>query len=160
MHEVSAGEFMTKLAPAQQMEVQANLDQGKGMALYRDGGGSAVVAVSFGTRDANIVGLPPKVYGGGELDVFVSPVSTPASMRSPLLDALGGPPQIARPPVSPSQTQNPEVLLAGRSSSHPRGKNGYIDAQRLVPGREQEQPPPQQELSETEAWYAQHLGRR
>ena len=38
------------------------------MALYRDGGGTAVVAVSFGTRDADIVGLPPRAYGAGELD--------------------------------------------------------------------------------------------
>ncbi len=135
MREVNLQEFMANLTPQQQLEVQANLDSGKGMALYYDGRSSRL-AVSFGTRDADIVGLPPKVYGSGELDVFVSPRSTPAPMRSPLMDAVGGPPQIRRPQVAPTSTAYPEVLMSSaRTGPHPRGNAEYITAQRLVPGR-------------------------
>ena len=74
------------------------------------------------------------------------------------MDASGRPPQIARPPRSPSHTEYPEVWVASRSSSHPRGdSHGYINVQRgLLPGREQEQvlPPERQPpLNEAAAWW-------
>jgi hypothetical protein len=154
--ECSVEEFVRGLGPSQQMEVQANLDQGKGMALYRDAGGRAVVAVSYGPRGADIVGLPPKVYGGGELDLFVSPRPAPASMRSPLLD-YEPPPQVARPRVAPTSTAYPEVLISGgRTSSHPRGNAEFITP--LLPGRPQEEVP-QAPLNESAQWLADRLGR-
>ena len=154
--EVTVGEFVRGLGPQQQLEVQANLDSGRGMALYYDGRSSRLVR-SFGTRDADIVGLPPRMYGGGELDVFVSPRSAPVNMRSPLLDAVGGPPQIARPKVAPSQTAYPEVLMSSaRTSPHPRGNAEFITPQ--LPGREPE-PVQQQPLTEEQTWWAERLGR-
>jgi hypothetical protein len=157
--QVEVGEFVRGLAPQQAMEVQANLDSGKGIALYRDGRSSRMV-VSFGTRDADIVGMPPRVYGGSELDTFVSPRPAPVNMRSPLLDAVGGPPQIARPRVAPTTTAYPEVLTSGRTSPHPRGNSEFIAP--LVPGREPEpvQQQPTEPLSPEQEWYAQRLGQR
>ena len=131
--EVAVDEFVRGLGPQQQLEVQANLDSGRGMALYYDGRSSRL-AVSFGTRDADIVGMPPKAYGGGELDVFVSPRPAPANMVSPLL-SYQPPPQVARPRVAPTSTAYPEVLMSSaRTSPHPRGDSEYITPQ--VPGRE------------------------
>jgi hypothetical protein len=157
MREVTANEFVARLSPQEQMEVQANLDQGMGMALYYDGRSSRH-AVSFGPRDADIVGLPPKMYGGGELDLFVSPRPAPANMRSPLLDAVGGPPQIRRPPVAPSQTSWPEVSITMRTSAHPRGDSEYISAQRWVPEPHEEVS--EAPLSPEAAWWRDRLGQR
>ena len=156
--EVGIDELLSKLGPQHRLEVEAVLAKGQGMALYRDGGGAATVAVSFGTRDADIVGLPPKLYGGGELGEFVSPQRRPASMRSPLLDAVGGPPQITAPRRSPSQTAHPEVLLGGRTSSHPRGDSEYIRPGRTAaPVAPVESPAPEERLSEGQAWLRDHL---
>jgi hypothetical protein len=101
--EVSASEFLAKLPLSQHTQIEAALASGQGAALYVDWRGAGVVGITFGTREATLPGNPPKLYGGGELDVFVPPKQTPTRMRSPLLDAVGGPPQIARPRVAPSE---------------------------------------------------------
>jgi hypothetical protein len=152
--EVSAEEFAAKLGD--RGAVDAALASGKGMALYSNGRGNRL-AVSYGTRDADVVGLPPKLYGGGELEMFVSPQRSPASMRSPLLD-YQPPPQISRPRVAPTRTEYPSVMISGRTSSHPRGNSEFITP--LLPGREQSQPqePQQQEpLSDDQRWWRTHL---
>jgi hypothetical protein len=77
------------------------------------------------------------------------------------MDAVGGPPQIARIKTAPPHTEYPSVEFETRTSRHPRGenKNGYIDAQRLVPGREQEEVQ-ETPLTEDQKWYAQRLGQQ
>jgi hypothetical protein len=121
-----------------------------------------VLVVSFGSRDAD---LPyqhaPSHYGSGALHSYV-PVPPKASpMRSPLMEWEGGPPQIKTPPRSQTHTSYPEVLISGRSSSHPRGedKRGWIEVERLRPGREEEAQVPQAPLTEDQAWWAQRMGR-
>jgi hypothetical protein len=139
------------------------LKKNQGLALYRAHDGNRVV-VSFGTRDADLPGLCPSMLGdGSELEVFVSPRPTPASMRSPLMDWDGGPPQIKAPPRSPSVTSYPEVLMSGRTSSHPRGNAEYITP--LLPSsREPAQPveiqPPSEPLSEGAKWWVDQLRSR
>jgi hypothetical protein len=94
---------------------------------------------------------------GSELEVFVSPQKSPDSMRSPLLDWEGGPPQIKAPPKGQSQTQYPEILISGRTSAHPRGNSEFITP--LFHGRESEPTPvlPPEPVSEDAAWWSQRL---
>jgi hypothetical protein len=152
--EVTAEQFAARLGD--RGAVDANLKAGKGMALYSDGRGTRL-AVSYGTRDADLPGLPPRLYGGGELEVFVRPQKSPASMRSPLMDWEGGPPQIKAPPRSSSVTSYPEILISGRTSAHPRGNAEFITP--LLPAREPEptQVSPPEPANEDVAWWRTHL---
>jgi hypothetical protein len=131
--------------------VHKALSQGMGVANY----GNTII--TFGSRDADIFGLPPREYGGSELADFVAPAPVPASKRSPLLDAVGGPPQVSRPRVAPSQTEYPEVLFAARSSPQPRGKKGYIDQRRFASRREPEEVTEEVPVSEEAAWWRDRL---
>jgi hypothetical protein len=146
-------EFCRWLGAEQRQEVERALAAGMGLANY---GGTIF---TYGHRDATISGLPPRVYGDHELDEFVSPTPSPATMRSPLMDAVGGPPQIRRPPVSQAHTEYPSVQIEMRTSPHPRDKSGFIDVQHdhLLPGRDREQPEPLRELTESEQWWAKRL---
>jgi hypothetical protein len=157
--EVSLEEFGRKLTAEQRRQVEAALSRGQGLAMYSDGRGGRM-AFTYGSRDADIVGLPPRMYGGGELEQFVSPAPKPQSLRSPLL-AYHPPPQVHRPRVAPTQTQYPEVLISGRSSSHPRGNSEYITP--LLPSSARQEPvqsqPPQEPLSEGAAWWRDQLSR-
>jgi hypothetical protein len=152
--EVDVQTFCARMNDAYRRSVLEALGNGMGVARF------GYMNLTYGKRGAVIEGqYPPAMYGSSEIGDFVAPPPVPASKRSPLLDALGGPPQIRRPHVSPSQTEGPAVEIETRVSNHPRS-GGFIDAQRFaVPGREQEQQQPQRELSETEAWFTQHLGR-
>jgi hypothetical protein len=96
------------------------------------------------------------MYGSSEIGDFVAPPPVPTSKRSPLLDAVGGPPQITRPAVAVSSTERPAVEFETRVSNHPR-RGGFIDAERFaVPGREQEEVP-EVPVSEEVAWWRAHL---
>ena len=123
--EVTMEEFARRLSPQQTLELESARVQGHGLAMYSDGHGKRV-AVTYGKRDSQITYQhAPKVLpnGGGELEQFVPAQQTPAQMQSPLKAALEDQtriPQIHRPRVAPTQTQYPEVLLSGRTSSHPR----------------------------------------
>jgi hypothetical protein len=154
--EVSAGEFLARLAAQEHSRIEAALASGQGAALYVNGRGAAVVGITFGTREATLPGNPPKLYGDGELDVFVAPKQPTARMRSPLLD-YEPPRQIAAPPRGQPQTLYPEVLLGGRTSSHPRGNAEFQSTARLLPGREPEPAEPQRPRTESEQWWLDHL---
>lgn len=114
--ECSFDEFIARMDAEDRRAVREALANGMGVARY--GGWN----VSYGRRDAVITTqFPPAMYGSSELGDFVAPPPIPSSKRSPLLDAVGGPPQIARPRVSPSITEHPAVELETRTSRHPRG---------------------------------------
>lgn len=154
VRQVDVETFCARMNGQDRHEVQRALAAGMGMA--RDGDKT----VSYGTREAYLSGQPPKMLDGNELSDFVPATPTPASMVSPLKNAVMGPPQISRPRVDPSMTERPSVEFETRTSRHPRGDSEYLDAQRLVPGREQEPEPLQPEpLTEGEAWLADRLGR-
>jgi hypothetical protein len=157
--EVTADELCRRLSPKHRAQVHADVAAGKGVAMYVDDRGRDIVAMTFGTKDSDLAGLPPARYGGGELSEFVSPLRTAASLRSPLMD-YEPPIQIHRPRVSPSVTEYPEVLISGRTGPRPRGDGEFINARRgLLPGREQqlEEVLPQPELSESDSWWARRL---
>jgi hypothetical protein len=154
--EVSSGEFGRKLTDAQRAEVAHHLSEGRGVACYIDGRGAPTVIVTWGTRTADYPGYPPATSGGGTtLDSYVPAPKANLPRQSP---AMGWEPvpQIRRPQVAPTSTSFPEVLVSGRTSPHPRGNSEFITAQRLVPGREQEELP-QTQLSEEVAWWRDHL---
>jgi hypothetical protein len=135
-------------------EVERALKAGMGMARF------AEKTVSYGTRNAYFPGLSPAMLDGSELSDFVSPAPVQASKRSPLMDAVGGPPQIARPRVDPTVTERPDVQFEMRTSSHPRGDSEYLNAQRFAPGRAAEAAQPQEPLTEEQQWFAQRLGQQ
>jgi hypothetical protein len=158
--EVTADEFKLILPPGEQGRVDDALKNGMGLAIYEeDRIGGTRMLVTYGHRAADLPGLPPGRYGDGlQLTEHVSPRRKPASMRSPLLD-WQPPPQVSRPRVSPSQTEYPDVLISGRTSSHPRGNNSFVD---LLPGRPVQGPTPQpaepeEPLSEGAQWWRDHL---
>ena len=144
--EVSSGEFCRRLNDTQRSEVRQHLESGRGVAAYEDERGRVALLVSWGDRSADLPGLPPSHYGRGALHSYVPAPVKSRPMRSPLLDAVGGPPQIKAPPrVAPSSTEYPEVFINSRTSSHPRGNaNGYIEARPQLPGPGREQAPPPQ----------------
>jgi hypothetical protein len=159
--EVSPADLKRLLPESQRAEVDRHLAEGKGVAIFADERGRATTLVSYGTRDADLPGPPPGLWGGGQLHSFVPAVRKASEMRSPLKAAIEDQtriPQIARPRVSPTQTSYPEVLVSGRVSSHPRGNGEYLN---LVPGRAAEparpEPPSQEPLSEASQWWAQRL---
>jgi hypothetical protein len=139
------------MGDADRRSVLEALDNGMGVARY---GG---LNLTYGKRGAVIEGqYPPAMYGSSEIGDFCAPPPVPTSKRSPLLDALGGPPQIRRPHVSPSQTERPAVEFETRVSNHPRS-GGFIEAQRFaVPGREQDVVP-EVPVSEEVAWWRDRL---
>jgi hypothetical protein len=156
----STGEMKRLLNEAQRLEVDRHVTQGLGVALYEDDRGRPILVVpTGGGRGFDIPGPPPAMYGGGTLKLFVPAQPQPRPLGSQYMP----PPQIARPRVAPTHTEYPQVQLAMRTSSHPRGKNGFIDAQRLLPGREPEPvlpPEPQLPLSEDQRWWRDHLAAR
>ncbi len=91
--EVSFNEFVRGLGPEDRRAVQDAFNNGMGLARF---GG---MNLSYGRRGAAIeTTFPPAAYGSSELGDFVSPIPTPATKRSPLIDGIaGGVPQIARP---------------------------------------------------------------
>ena len=106
-----------------------------------------------------IGGGSTKRYGGAELATLFSPTPTPTTMRSPLMDAVGGPPQIARIKTAPPHTEYPSVEFETRTSRHPRGdRDGFIDVQR--PGRQQEELPQTQLSEEVASWRGPSVRRR
>jgi hypothetical protein len=124
--------------------------------------------LSYGKRGAVIeTQYPPAAYGSSEIGDFVAPPPVPASKRSPLLDAVGGPPQIARPRVAPSRTERPAVEFETRVSNHPRS-GGFIDAQRFAVVEPEPEPPPQRERAQAPSerptefaqWVQDRLGKR
>lgn len=152
--EVSVGEFTARLSPEDRAQVGDALRAGFGVARYGSWN------LSFGRRGAAIeTTFPPAMYGSSELSDFVSPTPSSAAMRSPLMDAVGGPPQIARPHVSPSHTEHPSVEFETRTSGRPRGghSDGFIEAQRFLPGREQVPARPEEPLTEEQGWWAERL---
>jgi len=161
--EVSSGAMKRLLSDTQRAEVDSHLAAGRGVACYEDGRGRPILIMTYGTRDADIPNqFPPSNFGGGTLSTYI-PVPPKANpMRSPLMDWEGGPPQIARPRVSPSFTEVPDVRINMRESPNPRAHSGYINPQRLLPGREPEQvqPPPPEPPNEQVAWWAKQLGGR
>jgi hypothetical protein len=158
MREVPIEKFLARLAAQEHSRIEAALASGQGAALYVNGRGAAVVGITFGTREATVPGNPPKLYGDGELDVFVAPKQPTASMRSPLMD-WQQPQQIAAPPRGQPQTLYPEVLFGGRTSSHPRGAAEFQSTARLLPGRGPEPEPvePQRHLTKEQQWWLDHL---
>jgi hypothetical protein len=165
--QVSVAGIKRHLSDDQRRDVDAHLAAGQGVALYADERGRATVLVTFGTRDSDFPGLPPGLWGGGELHSFVPAPKQAQPMKSPLKAAMedqGRIPQIAAPPRSSTVTSYPEVLISGRTSNHPRGdRGGYIDVERLLPdaGREPEAPtPPPAPLTEDAAWWARQLSGR
>jgi hypothetical protein len=151
--EVNFDEFVRRLGPEDRRAVQDALNSGMGVARY---GG---MNFSYGRRGAVIeTTFCPAAFGSAELGDFVSPVPTPATKRSPLMDAVGGPPQISRPRVAPSMTERPDVQFETRTSPHPRGdRGGFIDVQRFTPGREPQEDVPEVPLSEGQRWLRDHL---
>jgi hypothetical protein len=167
--EVSASDLKRRLSAEQRPQVDAALKAGMGTALYADERGRATVFVTFGSRQADFPGLPPGLWGGGELHSYVPPQHEARPMVSPLKAALEDPervPQIKAPPRGPSMTSYPEVLISGRNSSHPRGNSEYLN---LRPSsRESAQPaevlPPQPQepahLTDDVAWWQEKLAGR
>jgi hypothetical protein len=160
--EVSVDEFCRRLPREQAEEVRQHLASGRGCALFggNDWRGQKSVE-TYGTRDADHKGYPPGNNGMGDpLIVFVSPPRESRLMVSPLkaaLDDQNRVPQIHRPRTAPSQTWYPEVLISGRTSSHPRGAGEFVDMhQRFSPSQRQEPEPP---LSEEANWWRDRLGR-
>lgn len=104
--EVTFDQFVARLSENDRRQVREARAAGMGVARF---GG---LNLSYGRRGAAIESkFPPAAYGSAELGDFVSPVPTPASRRSPLMDGIGGPPQIARPRVARSVTERPAWSL-------------------------------------------------
>jgi hypothetical protein len=155
--EVSPEEFAHKLGD--KAAVQEALKRSQGMAMFNDGRGNRL-AITWGTRDADLPGPPPRMYGGGELEMFVSPQKSSASMVSPLKAAIDDQqrvPQIKAPPRSSTVTSYPDVLISGRSSAHPRGNSEYITPGRPAPPEPPPPPAPQEPASDDIAWWAKQL---
>jgi len=152
--EVGMSEFARRLTPQQTLELESALVRGQGLAMYSDSRGARTV-FTFGTRDSDIVGLPPRLYGGGELEQFVNPLPQATTMKSPLLTNREEIPQIHQPRVAPFRTEYPEVLLSGRTSSHPRGNSEFITP--LLPSPRPEAVQPSEPVSEEVAWWRDHL---
>jgi hypothetical protein len=159
--EVSSGELKRRLNDAQRAEVDHHLASGRGVALFEDERGRPDLIVTFGARGCDIeTRFPPSHYGRGALHSFVYAPVESKPMRSPLMEWEGGPPQIARPRVSPAFTEVPEVSINMRTSSHPRGHSGYITPGRYPVEAAPEPVLPQQpprELSESEKWWSNKL---
>jgi hypothetical protein len=155
--EVSTGELKRLLNDTGRTEVDHHLAEGRGVATYADDRGRPILIMTYGTREADIPNrFPPSHFGGGTLSNYVPVPEKANPMRSPLMDWEGGPPQIRRPRVTPTQTSYPEVLISGRSSSHPRGNSEFITP--LLPGREPEEVlPPPEPLSEEASWWSKQL---
>jgi hypothetical protein len=158
--EVTADELKLILPAEERPKVDDALKRGMGVAIFEeDRIGGARMLVTYGKLGADIADLPPGRYGDGMLLAeHVSPQRKPAAMRSPLMD-WEPPRQIARPRVSPPVTAYPDVLISGRTSSHPRGSNSFHD---LLPGRPTDTPAPQpieleEPLSEGAQWWRDHL---
>jgi hypothetical protein len=160
--ETSTGEFKARLSQEQRSEIDAHLKEGRSVAAYADERGRRpALVITFGTRDSDLpYQHPPATYGRGELLTFVYAQPKQRGMQSPAT-SWEQVPQIARPRVAPTQTQYPEVLISGRTGPHPRGQGGgWIEAQGLVPGREQAQPQaPAEPLSPEQQWWSKQLGR-
>jgi hypothetical protein len=155
---MSSADFKRGLSQAQRAEVDHHIAEGRGLAIYENDRGRPVVMMTFGTRDADLPGLPPKMYGGGTLSSYVPAAAGPTRpMRSPLMDAVGGPPQVHRPRVAPSRTEYPSVQLEMRTSQFPRGNSEYITPGRISTEVEVQQEPPEPEGEKS--WYAARLAR-
>ena len=58
-------------------------------------------------------------------------------------------------------TERPDVQIETRTSPHPRGdRGGFIDVQRLVPGREPQEEVPEVPLTERPKWLRDDCGSR
>jgi hypothetical protein len=163
--EVSSGEIKRRLNDAERAEIDRHLSEGKGVALYGDERGSAALIVTYGSRDADLPNqYPPSHFGRGELQSYVPVPKRANPMKSPLME-YEQPRQIARPRVSPSFTEVPDVRITMREGNHPRAHSAsLINPERLLPssGREAEQvlPPPQEPLSEGARWWRDQLSGR
>jgi hypothetical protein len=154
--EVDAEEFCRRLSPEQVGDVRQHLASGRGLALYSDERSRPALIVTFGTRDSDVAGLPPAMYGGHSLSSYVPARPQARAMRSPLMDVVIGPPQIHRPRVAPGHTEYPSVELSMRTSGRPRGD--YITP--LVPSRQPEPvpvPPAEPALTEDQRWWQDRL---
>jgi hypothetical protein len=154
--EVSSEEFCKRLTETQKREVKNHLSNGLGVALFADASGAPRLIRSYGPRGADIVGLPPKGYGQSdwELAAYCPPQKVAGAMKSPVMD-WEPPRQITAPPRGQSRTEVPEVLIAGRTPSHPRGNSEYISPS--APRQPVQPPAPQRELTASEEWWAKHL---
>jgi hypothetical protein len=157
--ECSSGELKRLLSESQRLEVDRHMSQGLGVALYEDDRSRPILVVpTGGGRGYDIPGYPPAIYGGGTLSMFIPP----QPKAGPVGSQYTPPPQIRRPRVSPAFTEVPDVRIAMRESGNPRVHSEYLNAQRLLPGREPEQVLPQREeaqqpLTEVERWWRDHL---
>jgi hypothetical protein len=124
------------------------------VATYEDARGRQVLLMTWGDRSADVPGYPPAVFGGATLSAYVPAPKEAKPMRSPLIE-WQQPQQIARPRVSPSVTEYPDIAMR----EMPRGRtDGFIDPRRMLPGREPEQQQqPQQPETEEMAWWRDHL---
>jgi hypothetical protein len=156
--EVASGELKRRLNEVQRVEVDRHLSEGLGVALYEDSRGRPILVVpTGGGRGHDIPGFPPAMYGGGTLAMFVPP----QPKARPLGSQYSPPPQIARPRVSPTSTEYPDVRITMREGPHPRGHSaGFINPERLLPssGREPEQVvPPAAPLPPDVEWWTKVL---
>jgi hypothetical protein len=160
--ELSAAEFARRLGDKRVVD-EARKNH-MGLAIYSTDGRGQRLVITTSTRDADWPGAhPPRLFGGAELEAWMPPAPALASMVSPLKAALDDQsriPQIHRPRVSPPRTEYPEVLISGRTSSHPRGdQNGYITPGRPSPVQEEpsQPPPPPEPVSGDISWWADAL---
>jgi hypothetical protein len=151
--EVSPGEFKRGLSQAQRAEVDHHLAEGRGVAVYEDDRGRPVVVMTYGTKDADLPGYPPKMYGGGTLSSYVPAAVAARVMQSPAT-SWEPVPQVRRPRVAPSQTEHPQVLMEMRTSGHPGGNTKFITPVRYTP----EGVVAPQEPEGENSWYAARLG--
>jgi hypothetical protein len=103
--EVSSGELKRRLSDAQRAEVDHHLSQGRSVACYEDQYGRPILVMTYGTRDADVPGYPPAVYGGGSLHSHV-PRSSTSKTDAVASHELGAGPPDSPPQVSPSVTEH------------------------------------------------------
>ena len=110
--ELSPSALKRKLPEDVKWKVDASLDAGLGVGLYRDGDG-VPYAVSYGRgRDIGST-YPPANYGSALLPACVRPDEPEDEMISPLLKNRDVIPQIHLPPRARARTVYPDIRTQG-----------------------------------------------
>jgi hypothetical protein len=139
-----------------QQKVDAALaEPGCSLAIYSDG--NERVLVTYGIPGADVPSrMPPANWGTLFLAGYCPAQAVEATMRSPLKEWDGGPPQIKAPPCGPSRTVFPgdpfslgRLEVSGQAQPNPYGHLG--------PGRAEPEPPAEEPPREGASWWRRQL---
>src|SRR5208283_48330 len=111
-----------RMSAEDRLQVDDALARGMGVASY---GG---LTIAYGTREAVLPGLPPRMYADNELGAFVAPAPTPASTL---------PPGVQRRPLRPPVGQRGGQPVRSPLPPSPGGLSGHPLPRWRPPGDDQ-----------------------